>query len=95
MAVKKRARKKASKKASKKVAKKIVHHRKKASISTIPIIKSSLGNELALLHKIDKKVTRIDHTVNAGRHLAIKSRKAKRRANLRREWEDVERHGME
>jgi hypothetical protein len=89
MASKKR-RKKASKK---RVAKKATRRRKKAS--TVRVAKSSLGSELGLLHKIDKKVTRIDRTVNAGHHLARKAKKAARRRSIESDWGDVERHGME
>ena len=61
MAARKKRRKKASKKTSKR-RKRVVHH-----------VKSSSG-ELALLHKIAKKVTRIDHKVNAGRWGRIKAK---------------------
>jgi len=89
MAAKKR-RKKASKK---RVAKKKVTRRRKK----VPMVHSTKSSaaELGLLHKIEKKVTRIDRTINAGFHLARKARKAKRRAGISRDWEDVERHGME
>lgn len=90
MAAKKRGRRKASKKTSKKVSKKT--RRRKATVS---VPKASLGNELSILHKIDKKVTRIDRTVNAGRYLARKAKKATRARNIQRAWEDIERHGME
>ncbi len=90
MASKKR-RKKASKKRVTK--KKVTHRRKKASV--VRVAKSSLGTELGLLHKIEKKVTRIDRTVNAGFHLARKAKKAKRRAGIEQDWEAVGRHGME
>jgi hypothetical protein len=85
MAAKKR-RKKASKR---KVVKK---RRKKASVHHVA---ASSKAELGLLHKIEKKVTRIDRTVNSGFHLARKARKAKRRSGIMKDWEDVERHGME
>ena len=88
MASKKR-RKKASKK---KVTKKVTRRRKKA---TVRVTKASLGSELGLLHKIDKKVTRIDRTVNAGHHLARKAKKAKRRREIEEGWESVAQHGME
>lgn len=90
MASKKR-RKKASKK---RVAKKKVTHRRKKA-STVRVAKSSLGSELGLLHKIDKKVTRIDRTVNAGHHLARKAKKAARRRSIEQDWESVERHGVD
>lgn len=90
MASKKRRRKKAHKK----VAKKVTRRRKKAT-ATVRVAKASLGNELSLLHKIDKKVTRIDRTVNAGRHLARKAKKAARRRGIEADWEAAERHGME
>jgi hypothetical protein len=85
MAAKKR-RKKASKK---KVVKK---RRKKTSVTRVA---KGSGAELGLLHKIEKKVTRIDRTVNAGFHLARKARKAKRRSGIEQDWESVSRHGME
>ena len=88
MAAKKR-RKKASKR---KVVKK---RRKKASVHHVAASSKTSASELGLLHKIEKKVTRIDRTVNSGFHLARKARKAKRRAGISRDWEDVERHGME
>jgi hypothetical protein len=91
MASKKRGRRK---KASKKVVKKITRRRKKVS-STVAVAKSSLGRELQLLQRIDKKVNRIDHTVNAGFHLARKAKKAKRSADIESDWEDIARHGME
>ena len=48
---------------------------------------------LGLLEKIDKKVTRIDRTVNAGHHLARKARKAARRNQFSSAFEDAERSG--
>jgi hypothetical protein len=87
MASKKRGRKK---KAGKKVVKKVTHRRKKVSVTP-----KASGRELILLERINKKVNRIDETVNAGFHLARKARHAKRRAGIEKAWEDVERHGME
>lgn len=85
------ARKKRHKKASKKVTRK--RRRRKATVHRVA---SSGGGELTLLHKIDKKVTRIDRTVNAGKHLARKAKRAAaRRHGIEQAWEDVERHGME
>jgi hypothetical protein len=48
---------------------------------------------LGLLEKIDKKVTRIDRTVNAGHHLARKARKAARKNRFSSAFEDAERSG--
>jgi hypothetical protein len=86
------ARKKRRKKASKKVSKKPIH-KKRASI--VKVAKSSLSSELGLLHNINKKVTRIDHTVNAGMHLAHKAKKAKRRASLDAAWAARDEAGYE
>jgi hypothetical protein len=94
MASKKRGRKKASKRV---VKKKVTQRRhRKATATVVKVAKSSLGREIELLHKIDRKVSRIDHTVNAGFHLKRKAIKAgKRRQALDTDWESVERHGME
>ena len=83
MAARKKARKKVSKK---KVGKK---RRKRAAV-----VHHAAG-ELTLLQKIDKKVTRIDHTVNASHHLARKAKKAKRRSELEQAWEEREQSGYE
>jgi len=83
------ASKKRRKKASKKVGKKVARRRKKASVTHVPKV------ELALLHKINKKVTRIDHTVNAGLHLAHRAKKAKRAADLDKAWAEREESGYE
>lgn len=91
MASKKRGRRKVAKK----VAKKKVTRRRKVSKTVVKVAKSSLGRELELLHKIDRKVSRIDHTVNQGFHLKRKAKKAARRRGIESAWEDVERHGME
>lgn len=93
MASKKRGRRKVAKKVAKK---KVTRRRKKVIGSTVvKVAKSSLGRELELLHKIDRKVSRIDHTVNQGFHLKRKAKKAARRRGIESAWEDVERHGME
>lgn len=53
----------------------------------------SASLELGLLEKIDKKVTRIDRTVNAGHHLARKAKKAARRAGLSSAFEEAQQSG--
>lgn len=84
MASKKRRKKASKKKVSKKRVKRRVVHAAKSSAA-----------ELSLLHKIDKKVTRIDRTVNTGFHLKRKARRAARRRGIEADWESAERHGME
>ena len=83
MAARKKVRKKVSKK---KVGKK---RRKKTAVHHVS------AGELTLLQKIDKKVTRIDHTVNAPHHLARKARKAQRKSELDKAWEEREESGYE
>lgn len=90
MASKKR-RKKASKKTSKKVSKKV--GRKRTKHRKIAVVHSP-NTELSLLHNIDRKVERIDRTVNAGFHLARKAKHAKRRSDLRNAFEEAEREGI-
>jgi transposase len=87
----------ASKKRRKKASKKVVKKRRKKTSTSLRVVRVAKSSpaELSLLHNIEKKVTRIDRTVNAGHHLARKARKAKRRASIERDWEDIERHGME
>src|SRR5208337_104648 len=83
----------------KKTHRKKVHHKRittsalavpKASLA---VPKASLSNELSLLQKIDKKVTRIDHTVNAGHFLAKKAKKHARQHNISQAFEEAERSG--
>lgn len=90
MATKRRRR---VKKAVKKVAKRRVYRKKVSMPVAVP--KSALASELSLLHKIDKKVSRIDRTVNAGRHLVRKAKKAKRRSELEQAWAEREEGGYE
>ena len=47
--------------------------RPKKSVTAVAVPKSSLSAELGLLQKIDKKVGRIDRTVNAGSSFSKKS----------------------
>jgi len=84
MASKKRRKTKASKKVGKKV------RRKRAA----PVAKSS-HVAIGLLQKINKKVTRIDHTVNQGFHTARKTKKAKRKSDLEQAWAEREESGYE
>lgn len=83
MAAKKRGRKK---KVSKRVVKKKT--RRKTIVKTV-----SPRSELALLHKIDRKVSRIDETVNAGFHLKRRAKKAKRKHDIESAFEEAERSG--
>ncbi|VVB55250.1 Uncharacterised protein [uncultured archaeon] len=85
----------ASKKRRKKVAKKAAKKVKRRRSATARVSKHSLGTELGLLQKIEKKVTRIDRTVNAGFHLKRKAKKAARRRGIEADWEAAERHGIE
>lgn len=87
------ASKKRRKKASKKVGKKKVTRRRKKA--TVHHVAKGSSTELGLLHKIEKKVTRIDRTVNAGHHLARKAKRAARRRSIEQDWESVERHGTD
>jgi len=83
------ASKKRRKKASKKVGKKVTRRRKKASVTHAPKV------ELTLLHKIDKKVSRIDRTVNAEKWAKHRARKAKRKSDLDTAWAEREESGYE
>ena len=74
-------------------AKAAKHGKKKVGRKAKTPALKSLSNELNLLQKIDKKVTRIDRTVNAGHHLARKARKAARRNQFSSAFEDAERSG--
>jgi len=76
----------------KKTHRKKVHH-KRITTSALAVPKASLSNELSLLQKIDKKVTRIDHTVNAGHFLAKKAKKHARQHNISQAFEEAERSG--
>ena len=73
-------------------AKAAKHGGKKRGKKTATRTASSPGPTLGLLEKIDKKVTRIDRTVNAGYHLAKKARHAHRNA-LSGAYEEAERSG--
>lgn len=73
-------------------AKAAKHGKKVGRKAKTPALKS-LSNELNLLQKIDKKVTRIDRTVNAGHHLARKAKKAARRAGLSSAFEEAQQSG--
>lgn len=88
------ASKKRRKKASKKVGKKVTRHRKKASVIGTTATHTPKV-ELELLHKIDKKVGRIDRTVNAGLYLAHRAKKAKRKHELEKAWAEREESGLE
>lgn len=83
------ASKKRRKKASKKVGKKVTRRRKKASVAQAPKV------ELTLLHKIDKKVSRIDRTVNAEKWKKHKAKKAERKHELEKAWAEREESGYE
>jgi hypothetical protein len=48
-----------------------------------------------LLQKINKKVTRIDHTVNAEKWKKHKAKKAARASELERAWAEREESGFE
>ena len=54
---------------------------------------SSVAAEIGLLQRIDKKVTRIDQTVNSGFHLAKKAKKSAHRNALSKEFKDAYRSG--
>lgn len=88
---KKRSVKKASKRAKKVVKKRAV----RASTTKVAVPVASLSSELGILHRIDKRVSRIDRTVNAGKYLAHKAKKAKRQRELEAAWEERELHGSE
>lgn len=68
--------------------------RSKKSITAIAVPKTSLSDELSLLHKINHKVDRIDQTVNAGFHLARKAKHAQRRQAFGHAFEEAEREGV-
>ena len=70
-------------------AKAAKHARKKTATRAA----SSPGPTLGLLEKIDKKVTRIDRTVNAGYHLANKAKRHAHRNALSGAYEEAERSG--
>ena len=53
----------------------------------------SVAAEIGLLQRIDKKVTRIDRTVNSGFHLARKAKKNAHRNVLSGAYEEAERSG--
>ena len=53
----------------------------------------SVAAEIGLLQRIDKKVTRIDQTVNSGFHLAKKAKKSAHRNALSKEFKDAYRSG--
>ena len=57
------------------------------------VAKKSSGSELSLLQNIEKKVTRIDRTVNAGMHLAHKAKRQARRDALSSAFEEAQREG--
>jgi hypothetical protein len=95
MASKKRGRPK--KKASKRVAvTTTTKQRKKRTKRTavIAVPKASMSEELTLLNKIDRKVNRIDQTVNAGFHLARKAKHAQRRHAFSHAFDEAEREGI-
>ena len=99
MASKKRGRPKGSKnkKTSKKVSvtsttKRRKKRTKRAAVIAVP--KASMSEELTLLNKIDRKVNRIDQTVNAGFHLARKAKHAQRRHAFSHAFDEAEREGI-
>ena len=74
-------------------AKAAKHGGKKRGKKTATRAASSPGPTLGLLEKIDKKVTRIDRTVNAGYHLAKKAKRHAHRNALSGAYEEAERSG--
>jgi hypothetical protein len=92
MASKKRGRKKASKKKISKPRRVVKKRAKKVSV-TVP--KASLSNELGILRRIEHKVARIDHTVNAGRYLSARAKRAKRKSDLDSAWSERGESGLE
>lgn len=98
MASKKRGRPKGSKnkKTSAKRSTSVTKVRKKRTKRTavIAVPKASMSEELTLLNKIDRKVNRIDQTVNAGFHLARKAKHAQRRHAFSHAFDEAEREGI-
>ena len=86
-------RRKRAKKVSKRT-KKVVRKRVAKKVVSVPI--ASLNSEIGLLQSINKKVSRIDHTVNGTKNLLRKAKHAKRRReDLESAWAEREQHGYE
>ena len=74
------------------MAAKAAKHGKKRAKKTATRSPKASG-EISLLQKIDRKVTRIDQTVNAGFHLARKAKRHSREAALSQAFEEAQRSG--